>query len=141
MFNFFVFLFCLLIFISTSIILFTLFGKKPFKSKEDILFIEKQSLKFLIMLLYLSLFIYNLFESEENENVHDKNDEIICKIKIIIFNVYAFLLFSNNFCLCLEDYLTYINPCHYFNSLFIKSKNFLYEGITACVAILLSFIY
>ena len=141
MFNFFVFLFCLLIFISTSIILFTLFGKKPFKSKEDILFIEKQCLKFLIMLLYLSLFIYNLFQSEENEKEYDKNGEIIYKTKIIIFNVYAFLLFSNNFCLCLEDYLTYINPCHYFNSLFIKSKNILYEGITACVAILLSFIY
>ena len=141
MFNFFIFLFCLLILISTSIILFTLFGKKPFKSKADILFIEKQCLKFLIMLLYLALFIYNLFKSEENENAYDKNDEIICKIKIIIFNVYAFLLFSNNFCLCLEDYLTYINPCHYFNSLFIKSKYFLYEGITACAAILLSFIY
>ena len=130
----FVFLFCILILISSLIILFTLKGKKPIKSKQDILFIEKQILKSIIMLIYIILILYDLLKEEENEVGEFK------KYIIIFFNVYIFLMFSLNIFSCIEEYLTYINPNHYFNSIFHKSKyNFLYEGISISVVILLSF--
>ena len=132
----FVFLFCILILISSLIILFTLKGKKPIKSKQDILFIEKQILKSIIMLIYIILILYDLLKEEENEVVEFK------KYIIIFFNVYIFLMFSLNIFSCIEEYLTYINPNHYFNSIFHKSKyNFLYEGISISAVILLSLPY
>ena len=123
------FILCLLIFIPAIIILVTLRGKKPYKVKQDILFIEKLILQIVILTIYLLLFLYELLEDQEEEE--DKKDDkdkisdtmyILFKIKIICFNAYIVLLFMNNFFLCLEDYYTYTNPIYYFNSLFHKEK-------------------
>ena len=130
-FTFINFILCIIIFIPAIIILFTIIGKKPYKVKEDILFIEKLFLKCGILLFYFILSLYELLNEGENDN------EKLFKIKTICFNAYIVLLFMNNFFLCLENYFTYNNPIHYFNSLFNKSKyNITYE----IISILCSFI-
>ena len=143
------FILCLLIFIPAIIILVTLRGKKPYKVKQDILFIEKLILQIFILTIYLLLFLYELLEDQEEEE--DKKDDkdkisdtmyILFKIKIICFNAYIVLLFMNNFFLCLEDYYTYTNPIYYFNSLFHKEKkNLFYEFISIIFAAILSVLY
>ena len=138
------FLSCLLILIPNLLILVSLKGKKPIKVKEDILFLEKLILKCLILLLYLVLFIAELLieDDEENEKVENEKQKNIYKIKIISFNIYIVLLFSSNFFLCIEDYFTYTNPNHYFNSIFHNSKcNIIYETISICFVIGLSVFY
>ena len=142
------FILCLLIFIPSITILVTLRGKKPYKVKQDILFIEKLFLQILILLFYLLLFLYELLEDQEKEGKDDNKDKNsntiynLFKIKIICFNVYIVLLFMNNFFLCIEDYFTYTNPIHYFNSLFHKEKNkILYESISISIAAFLSILY
>ena len=130
---------CLLIFLPALIILVTLRGKKPYKVKEDVLFIEKQALKCLILSFFMLIFLYELLKAEENDD--DKYIDIIFLIKIICFNVYMILLFMNNFFLCLEDYFTYTNPLHYFNSLFHHTKyNISYELISIMIPIIISVI-
>ena len=48
----------------------------------------------------------------------------------------------NNFFLCLEDYLTYSNPNHFFNSLFHKKKNNIkYELISIFFILIFSLLY
>ena len=129
------FIICVFIFLPSIIIVVTLKGNKPFKVKEDILFIEKQVLKCLIMSFYILMFLYELLKAEEDED----NTDIIFLIKIICFNIYIILLFMNNFFLCLEDYFTYTNPLHYFNSLFHHVKNkVLYEFISILIPIIIS---
>ena len=138
------FILCILILIPALIILFSLKGKKPNKVKEDILFIEKQILKSLILTFYLLLYLYELLKEDEIEDKNTLNyaKYNIYKTKIICFNIYIVLLFKNNFFLCIEDYFTYTNPNHYFNSLFHKSKNnILYEFISVCTASVLSLLY
>jgi hypothetical protein len=148
MYTFINFILCLLIFIPVIIILITLRGKKPYKVKQDILFIEKLILQILILTFYLLLFIYELLEDQEDEEEKKDDNEnsdivrIFFKTKIICFNVYIVLLFMNNFFLCLEDYFTYTNPIYYFNSLFHKRKNnILYEFISISLAAVLSLLY
>lgn len=127
---FIIFLINLLIFLQALLILLSFKGNKPYKVKEDILFIEKQLLKTIILFLYLLLFIYELLAGEE---IPDS----IPRTKIICFNVYIMLYFMNNFFKCLEDYYTYNNPIYYFNSLFHKTKfNFKYEIISILVAVI-----
>lgn len=130
---FFIFLINLLIFLLALLILISFIGNKPYKVKEDILFIEKQLLKASILSLYLILFIYELLTED------DFMDNVF-KTKIICFNVYIMIYFMNNLFKCLEDYYTYNNPIYYFNSLFHKTKyNFKYEIISLLVATIYSF--
>ena len=132
MFQFINFLICLIIFIPAIIIIATQRGKKPYKVKEDILFIEKILLKVIFLIFYILLFLYELLKEDSEEEIIN----IIFLVKIIFLNNYIILLFMNNFFLCLEDYFTYMNPLHYFNSLFHKLKyNFLYEFISICLII------
>ena len=138
------FFLCLLIFTPPTIILFALKGKKPYKVKEDILFIEKQFLKCFILSTYLLLYLYEILKSGENDDNKKINEDIksLFTIKIYSFNIYIVLLFMNNFFLCIEDYLTYINPIHYFNSLINKSKsNVSYEIISISIVVILSVSY
>ena len=131
--SFIIFLINLLIFLLALLILLSFKGNKPYKVKEDILFIEKQLLKVSILFFYLILFIYELLKDV------DIMDNVF-KIKIICFNVYIMLHNMNNFFKCLEDYYTYNNPIYYFNSLFHKTKfNFKYEIISLLVATIYSF--
>ena len=92
------FILCILILIPALIILFSLKGKKPNKVKEDILFIEKQILKSLILTFYLLLYLYELFKEDEIEDKNTLNyaKYNIYKTKIICFNIYIILLFKNN---------------------------------------------
>ena len=138
------FFLCLLIFTPPTIILFALKGKKPYKVKEDILFIEKQFLKCFILSTYLLLYLYEILKSGEKEDNEKINDDIktLFYIKIYSFNIYIVLLFMNNFFLCIEDYLTYINPIHYFISLINKTKsNVSYEIISISIVAILSVSY
>ena len=142
------FVLCLFIFIPPLIILLTLKGKKPYKVKEDVLFIEKQLLKCLIASIYLLLILFELLKFGENHgenkpnNENDESIKILSKIKLFCFNIYIVLLFMNNFFLCIEDYFTYINPNHYFNSLINRSKyNILYETLSISIAAMLSIFY
>ena len=141
-----IFLFCLLIWIPNLIILFSLRGKKPIKVKEDILFIEKLIFKCLLLLLYLVFYIFNLLDDGVGESGNKEkmtsNQYNIYKTEIISFNIYIVLLFANNFFLCIEDYFTYTNPNHYFNSIFHNSKyNLMYELITILFASAFSILY
>ena len=148
--HFFLYLF---IFIPPILILFTLRGKKPYKIKEDILFIEKQFLKCFILSIYILIFLCEILlqggkenNTTDNDNKNNKSNDndnsiikLLFKIKIYCFNIYIVLLFMNNFFLCIEDYFTYVNPIHYFNSLINKSKyNILYEIISISIALILS---
>jgi len=129
---FIIFLINLLIFLLALLILISFKGNKPYKVKEDILFIERQLLKTTILFFYLILFIYELLA--------DEFIYAVFKTKIICFNVYLMLYFMNNLFKCLEDYYTYNNPIHYFNFLFHKTKfNFKYEIISILVAVIYSF--
>ena len=131
--SFIIFLINLLIFLLALLILLSFKGNKPYKVKEDILFIEKQLLKVSILFFYLILFIYELLKDV------DIMDNVF-KIKIICFNVYIMLHLMINLFKCLEDYYTYNNPIYYFNSLFHKTKfNFKYEIISLLVATIYSF--
>ena len=130
---FIIFLINLLIFLLALLIILSFKGNKPYKVKEDILFIEKQLLKTSILFLYLILFIYELLT--EDEFMYN-----VFKTKIICFNIYIMLYFMNNLFKCLEDYYTYNNPIYYFNSLFHKTKfNFKYEIISLFVSTIYSF--
>ena len=138
-FNFFL---CLFILFPPILILISLKGKKPYKVKEDILFIEKQFNKCILLSTYLILFLYEILkrgEGDDNNNDNINEDiKSLFTIKIYMFNIYIVLLFMNNFFLCIEDYLTYINPIHYFNSLINKSKyNLLYEIISISISMIL----
>ena len=129
---------CIIILAPTIVILVTLKGKKPHKVKEDILFFEKQVLKFFILSFYSLFFLYELLKEDKESSEMNT----IFKIKILIFNIYIVLLFMNNFFLCIEDYLTYTNPNHYFSSLFHKKKkNAKYEFISIFFACILSLLY
>ena len=133
------FLICLLIFLPAIVILVSLKGNKPYKVKEDILFIEKLVLKCLLLSFFMLLFLYELLKSDEKDEQYNYYVDIIFLIKIITFNIYIIILFMNNFFLCLEDYFTYINPLHYFNSLFHRAKsNILYEFISIIIPIIIS---
>ena len=133
------FLICLLIFLPAIVILVSLKGNKPYKVKEDILFIEKLVLKCLLLSFFMLLFLYELLKSDENDAQYNNYVDIIFLIKIITFNIYIIILFMNNFFLCLEDYFTYINPLHYFNSLFHRAKsNIKYEFISIIIPIIIS---
>ena len=143
----FILLLCVFVYIPSILILSTLKGKKPYKVKEDILFIEKHIFIFLILSLYILLYIYELLKNEEDveKEEPEKNDPILinlCKIKIICFNIYIILHFSYNFFICIENYKTYTNPNYYFNSLFNKRKNnILYEFLSIFFATIFSLLY
>ena len=122
---------CIFISIPATTILLTIKGKKPYKVKEDILFIEKQILKCGILYFYIIFILYELLNEDDNDN------KILFKIKTICFNIYFALYIMNNLFLCLENYFTYNNINHYFNSLFNESKyNITYEIITILFAFL-----
>ena len=146
----FILLICIFVYIPSILILSTLKGKKPYKVKEDILFIEKHIFYFLILTLYILFYLYELLRDEEDEENKEKGNEPkcepillnLCKIKIICFNVYIILHFSSNFFICIENYKTYTHPNYYFNSLFNKRKNnILYEFLSIIFAAIFSLLY
>ena len=139
---FLIFIFCILILIPNIIILLSLRGKKPIKVKEDILFIEKLILNCIILSFYLLGYIIDFAFIEEDEEKNIDSKEYRYKIEIISFNIYMVLFFSNKFFLCIENYFTYKNPNHFFNSIFHNSKcNIIYELISILLATALSILY
>ena len=141
-------LICIFVYIPSILILSTIKGKKPYKVKEDILFIEKHIFNFLILSLYILLYLYELLKDEEEDEKKEeksKDEHILiylCKIKIICFNIYIILHFSYNFFISIENYITYTHPNYYFNSLFNKRKNnILYEFLIIIFATIFSLLY
>ena len=122
------FLFCFILFLCSILIIPTIKGKKTYKSKEDVLFIEKNILVIIISIGYILIFLFEILSSDdfdssqEKEELQEDKKSIIFIIKICIFNVYIPSLFLNNFFTSVEIYKTYINPTYYFNLILGRNK-------------------
>ena len=141
------FLVCFILFLLSVLIIGTIKGKKSYKSKEDVLFIEKFILIIIITVFYSLVFLYEILDGDEDESDSSEDDEkqknknsIFFIIKIYSFNIYIPSLFLNNFSSSIELYRTYINPAYYFNLILDKNKRSSFCEISTLFTIIIIFL-
>ena len=119
-----------LILIFFTIVIFRPINKyKHLKTKEDQLFLQKVLLStifFVIILVITILFMLNITESSN-----------LFKLELCLFNCYIMAITLYNTFMAYELYSTFINPAHYFETLFKQKKyNYIPEFIILIISLI-----
>ena len=108
------FAFSILIIFFTIIIFHPINKFKRFKVKEEQLFLQKTLITTIYFCLFILLNIISFFNQELKNYLYIANN--------FLFNAFVILIILYNLIMTIELYHTYINPVHYFNSLFRQKK-------------------
>ena len=108
------FAFSILIIFFTIIIFHPINKFKRFKVKEEQLFLQKTLITTIYFCIFILLNIISFFNQELKNYLYIANN--------FLFNAFVILIILYNLIMTIELYHTYINPVHYFNSLFRQRK-------------------
>lgn len=119
-----------------AILSLSLFKKK--KSKEDVMHLQKLSLKIVLCFTYFIAFIYYLLEDKEGKI---QDNDIVSKIQMFVFSLCLLSLGLIDLKINYEKYMKFYDPTFVINDFITqRAKNISYEIFYATFAVLISVI-